>query len=126
MAAHFGGGDVPGAALVRCALGRLAAEGEAAWVDWILCELVAHCARVAGEATAWGVLLGGLSLGALEEASVRQHLQVRPRAQGFRLVKTVGLTVEGLCDGLSFEDLGHDGLGRPQAHAAAGAPHGPG
>ena len=78
MAGHSTGGSVPGAALVRAAMGRMAAEGEAAWLDWILCELVAHCGRLAGDPTAWEVLLGGLRLGALEDASVRTHLQVLP------------------------------------------------
>lgn len=76
MAAEFANGDVPGAALIRVMLNRMAAEGEAAWVDWMMSELVSHCTRVATDADAWAVLVHGLSLRVLEDGSVQTHLQV--------------------------------------------------
>lgn len=76
MAAEFANGDVPGAALIRAMLNRMAAEGEAAWVDCIMSELVSHCERVATDADAWAVLVHGLSLRALEDGSALAYLQV--------------------------------------------------
>ena len=77
MAAQYGKGNLPGPALVTAALDRLAAEGEAAWVAWILAELATHATRIAQDRAAWEALVHGLTLGVLEDSTVRTHLQVR-------------------------------------------------